>query len=406
MNSVRPIKPKRWVRLLISSISPLSETLYAPSLPDIAKFFNVSASYIEYSLTVYLATVAFGMLFWGRLSDSIGRRICVLYGLIIYIIGCFGCSFSNSIDMFFIFRGVQGFGASVGSVLAQAITRDVFSDKQLAIEYAFIGMFIPIFTISGTFFGGRIAEYLDWYYAFRFLIVYGFFVSMVSYFKLNETNYEIEKSSISLSSLSYQMLTDKLVIGSGLTIGLVRGVMFSYCAESPFIMIKIIGISPSVYGESFALIGLGAFLGGYVARLVNKNFGIITSLLSGIMITTFSLVTMSLSINIIGSYYDLSHGISMCIIIISMAGYLFGMTLVNTGIITVAIQRYDHHIAGTASAILNTIAYIVISCTTVGMSLFHNGKITAMPSYFFCIAILIILIFKNLVYDAIIDKKK
>ena len=88
---IHPLLPAIWLIVLIVGLPQLSETVYTPSLPDIAHALRVSESAVEYTLTIYLFGFAIGMLFWGKLSDAVGRKPCVLAGLFIFILGCIGC---------------------------------------------------------------------------------------------------------------------------------------------------------------------------------------------------------------------------------------------------------------------------------------------------------------------------
>jgi MFS family permease len=89
--------PEIWLMVLIIALPQLSETVYTPSLPDIAKFLATSHALVEHTLTIFLFGLALGTLFWGKLSDKFGRRPALLSGLVIYSIGCVGCYFSTTI---------------------------------------------------------------------------------------------------------------------------------------------------------------------------------------------------------------------------------------------------------------------------------------------------------------------
>jgi MFS family permease len=67
---------------------------------------------------------AVGVLIWGNLSDSYGRKLCLLTGFLIYVLSCCICYLADNINMLLAARFMQAFGASVGSVLGTAIARD------------------------------------------------------------------------------------------------------------------------------------------------------------------------------------------------------------------------------------------------------------------------------------------
>jgi MFS family permease len=96
--------PAIWLIVLIAGIGQLSETVYSPALPAIAASLGVKASWVEYTLTIYLLSFGIGTLFWGRLSDHFGRKPCVLAGLAIYILGSLGCYMADSLSILMISR--------------------------------------------------------------------------------------------------------------------------------------------------------------------------------------------------------------------------------------------------------------------------------------------------------------
>ena len=80
-------RPSLWLIILIVALPQLSETIYTPSLPDIAHALRTSDSMVEYTLTIFLFGFAVGVLLWGNLSDRIGRRPALLMGIGIYLVG-------------------------------------------------------------------------------------------------------------------------------------------------------------------------------------------------------------------------------------------------------------------------------------------------------------------------------
>ncbi|NRB11462.1 MAG: Bcr/CflA family efflux MFS transporter [Rickettsiaceae bacterium] len=220
--------PAIWLIVFIAGLPQLSETVYTPSLPDIAISLQTTEAMVEYTLTIYLFGFAIGTIFWGKLSDRIGRKPCVLYGFIIFVIGCISCYFSNTIEMLMFSRFIQSYGASTGSVLGQAISRDSFHGAQLGRVYSSVSSSLAIFPAIGPAIGGIIAEYFGWRAIFLFLILVTIILTWLIILRLPETHHAVERKKISSLQVATSLIRDKKVIGFGLIVAGCNGISFSY----------------------------------------------------------------------------------------------------------------------------------------------------------------------------------
>ena len=213
--------------------------------------------------------MAIGNLFWGILSDKIGRRPCALIGLVIFIFGCIGCYFSVNIEALMISRFVQSFGCSIGSVIGQTIARDSFFGPALGKVYSTVGMSLALFPAVGPIIGGLISESYDWNNIFLFLGIFGFSLLILLIFKLPETRKQFEKTNFATVAVS--LLKDMRVLQYSLIIGCINGISFSYYSEGAFYMIKLLGMSPIEYGQSFILMSLAILLGGWFSKKLQDS---------------------------------------------------------------------------------------------------------------------------------------
>ncbi|YBZ87273.1 MFS transporter [Paenibacillus sp. AK002] len=72
-------KPSLLLFIVLVGFPQISETIYTPSLPDIAHHLGAGNNAIQLTLSIYFLGFAFGVYCWGRLSDSIGRRPAMLW---------------------------------------------------------------------------------------------------------------------------------------------------------------------------------------------------------------------------------------------------------------------------------------------------------------------------------------
>jgi DHA1 family bicyclomycin/chloramphenicol resistance-like MFS transporter len=280
------LPPALWLIILIVGLPLLSETVYTPSLPDIAHALSVSDSWVEYTLTIYLFGFALGTLIWGNLSDKWGRKPCLVGGLAIYLVGCLGCYLSDSITLLMLSRFIQAFGGSVGSVLGQAICRDAFHGPALGKVYASVGGALAIFPAIGPIIGGVIDQNFGWTAIFLFLIGFGAIVLGLTIWSLAETHHKETREHIPLKDTLLRMMSDPKVIGYGFLVASANGVAFSYYAEGPFFMIELLNLTPSQYGLTFIGLASATLCGGLLGRKLHDHHNSTTILNYGLG-TTF-----------------------------------------------------------------------------------------------------------------------
>src|SRR5690606_34716004 len=117
---------------LLLGFASISTDLYLPALPSMGESLGASQGMLELTVSGYLLGFSFGQLFWGPLSDRYGRKLPLLCGLIIFIIGAAGCALSTDAWQMIGWRVVQAIGASSAVVLARAMVRDLFAGDQAA----------------------------------------------------------------------------------------------------------------------------------------------------------------------------------------------------------------------------------------------------------------------------------
>jgi Bcr/CflA subfamily drug resistance transporter len=382
--------PPVWLIILLAGLSQLSETAYSPSLPEIARALQTSDAMVEFTLTIYLLAFAVGTLFWGKLSDSIGRKIGVIAGLIVYLIGCIGCYLSTSIEMLMISRFIQAFGGSIGSVLAQAICRDAFHGPQLGKVYSMIGSALALFPALGPIVGGSITEFFGWSAIFLFLISCGVILTGLSLWRLPETHHASQRLPISLRALFLTMITDKKVISMTLLVGGANGINFSFFAEGSFYLIEQLGLTPTQYGFCFFEIALSMLAAGFISKKLHHHFSSMQILGYGLKIVLAGSLMFS-GLLIFKSI--LSVAVFIAITIVMMMIIMGGTSIVAANALAMALVDYKKY-TGTASALFGFCYYCLISLFTLGMGWLHNDTLYPMPLYFLAISLLMAAVYK------------
>lgn len=390
------IKVPTFIIAILIAVAQLSETVYTPSLPDMAKDLCVPVSYVEYTLTVYLLGFAIGVFVWGTFSDYFGRKKGILYGLCIYTLSSIGCWLSSDITYLYIFRFIQAFGVSVGSVLGQAIARDAILPEERGRVYSIISMAMAFAPAIGPFIGAIAVENFHWNSVFLILTIFGMLILGIVQFKLPETNLFLREQKFSLSiykACLQEMIVNRRFWGFSLLIGFINGIIFGYFAESPFYFVELLGISKTSFGCMAIYICIPLFIGGWISKKLNTD----RVLKDSIIFYGITLINISAALYVFLVYSEIIS-IENKIISASMAlgcisFIMAGNAMIIPNCFSQALDPFGKF-SGTSSSLFGFTYYIFIALLTGVMGLMHDGTLRAMPLFMTGSGISMFLIYK------------
>ena len=97
---------------LLAAVGPLAIDMYLPALPTIATDLNTSIAAVQATLTVFFIAFGVSQIAYGPISDMVGRKPPLYFGLGLFIVGAVGCLLSPSVEWLIFFRFIQGLGAA------------------------------------------------------------------------------------------------------------------------------------------------------------------------------------------------------------------------------------------------------------------------------------------------------
>jgi len=378
------------IALLIALIGfpQISETIYTPALPSVAAGLHTTANLVEATLSIYFLGFAFGVLLWGAFSDYSGRKIAMLLGIILYGLGTFGCANVESVEFLLMWRFLQAFGASVGSVITQTILRDVYSGAKKTQIFSIMSGALAFSPAFGPFIGGFISDYFGWRANFWILLVLAIYIGIWTLTSLPETRPK-NFSTLSFAKilgLFKEMITNKCLWGHVLLIGATNGILFGFYQEAPFIFIEHLGITSTSYGFLGLIIAAATLFAARFSCQKSSDF------------SAESIVQLGVRYVFIGSIF-LALIVLTGIIQIKIFGLLsvsailflifFGVGLIVPNSLSQALKAYQH-VAGTASSLFGCGYYIVIAFSTWLLSVLHNGTLFPLPFYIMFLGLILI----------------
>ncbi|MEK5399940.1 multidrug effflux MFS transporter [Paenibacillus sp. FSL K6-2859] len=369
--------PSLLLMIVLVAFPQISETIYTPSLPDIAVALGVSNSSVQLTLSIYFIGFALGVLCWGWLSDFIGRRPAMLGGLIVYGIGCLMCFNSESITLLLVSRFIQAFGAATGSIITQTILRESVSGNKRHAMFAQISAVIAFTPAVGPLIGGFVDQAFGFRAVFFTLVTMSVLLFVYAFWKLPETTDVSARKKVAILPIVKRMLSLPRVLVFGLLIGGINGVLFSYYAEAPFIFIEHFNISPGVYG----FLGIVVALASIVGAMMSKRLLSLYAAEKIIHIGCLVMATGSLLLTLVCSLGTLPDMILIVCILVTLFVMLMGAGIALPNCLSLALVNFQD-VVGTAGAIFSLGYYLLVSLATWGMSALHNGSLLTMPIYF------------------------
>lgn len=261
---------------LFVTVGQLALTIYLPSMPIMAKDLHVSSSAMQSTVILFLLPFGISQLFYGFLSDRYGRKITLMVGQGIVLLGSLFLVFSfHWFTGILIARFIQGLGAGSGAVLARAIIRDCYDEKNLAAALSILIMSVSLTPAVAPFFGGWIQHVFGWHMIFIVFLVYAFLITLLIWLFLPET---LSKDAVQTAKQSNILRSFKTLLTHEYYLICVLMVIFIYSTQviylivCPFIFEQQWHMSPQLYGTVIIIPALGYLLGNYLTKRYSFHY--------------------------------------------------------------------------------------------------------------------------------------
>lgn len=172
---------------LLTALGPLSTDMYLPALPTIAQALDASVPATQFTLSAFLIGFACGQFLYGPVSDRVGRRPALAFGLLLFVAATIACALAPSIEVLSAARFLQALGASGPIVLARAIVRDLYEGPRAGRELSRMGTIMGLVPAIAPVLGGLVYQATGWRALFLAIGVFGAILAAVALAGLPET---------------------------------------------------------------------------------------------------------------------------------------------------------------------------------------------------------------------------
>ncbi|TDO98835.1 multidrug effflux MFS transporter [Marinomonas balearica] len=339
---------------LLSAIGPFAIDMYLPALPKIGQTFMVGIQDVQLSLTAFLIAQGVSQLFYGPISDKVGRKPPLYVGMGIFLLATIGCVYAASLEMLIAFRFLQGIGAAAGIVVARAIVRDLYRGIDATKMMSLLMLVFGVSPILAPLVGSSVIALSGWRTVFVIIAICAALGLILIYFGLNESYSREKREAVphqgSTLGSYLVLLKDSQYMGIVLASSFALANFFVFLANSPFVLIEHYQLTETQYGLAFGLNAAVFFCSAQMNARLCQKFGIENIIKGGIWVSTLTMATMA---------FGYLAGLDSLFFFMGL--YMIASASVALVIPTTSIMAMENHghIAGTASALLGTLQIAV-----------------------------------------------
>lgn len=352
---------------VLTAFGPMAIDLYLPSFPELAKVFATDVEHIQLSLASYFVGMALGQLICGPLLDRFGRRKPLLIGIAIFGLASLACACAGSLEEMIVARFVQALGGCVGIVASRAIVRDLCDGESSARVFSQLMLIMGLAPILAPVLGGFLLEVMGWPSIFITLVLFSVATWFAVWHCLPET-YPAGMAPAPLSGALKQygrLLRDRVFMGHALTSGLAMGGMFAYIAGSPFVFIELYSVPAAHYGWVFGINAAGFILVSQInGRLLSREGPLFWLKRWVCFYLASGMLLLLMAAGRPEALWVLLVPLFCCIA--SLGGILPNAT-------ACALSKQAAH-AGSASALLGSIQFMLAALSAAAVGALHNGN--------------------------------
>lgn len=301
-------------------------------------------------ITMIFLGLGFGQLFFGPISDSLGRKPIVFMGFGVFIIASFICIYATDLNTMIFGRILQGIGLSAPRTISIAIVRDSYSGDYMARIMSFITVVFILVPIVAPAMGKFVLDHYNWQAIFYIQLFFTVLISFWFWIRQPETlleNQRIKFTSHIFADGLKELMKFKRSIGFTIISGFITGSFMVYLSTAQQIFqtqYQMTDEFPYIFAALAISVGSATFLNGTLVLRFGMEKLITIALISFFLISVFYT----------GIYYN-SPNPSIYILLTFFGLQFFAIGFLFGNLRALAMEPVGH-IAGIASAITGFIS--------------------------------------------------
>ncbi|KTD30582.1 MFS transporter [Legionella maceachernii] len=355
--------------ILYNLAGNLSNDIYLPILPVLAKDLQTSDFLVQFSITVWFLGVATPQIYFGLIADKFGTRPLMLWGGLIFLIGTLFCFLSTHIYLLLLGRFLQGIGVSSLNIVTFTTIRSSYYNEQVSVKFiSWVNIMGSIAPLVGPPLGSFLCYFFGWRSTFSFILALGCLTLIGLYHFLIEGNETVRKVDFKIgfgSSWAYYVPLFKnkylwYLIGAYTAC---LGALIAYLTSAPFIVTDQFKIPLKYFGLTQIPPAMAYLIGAMTVNLLLKKYPLQHAVYLGFVIISFSAFYF-LFLSFYASFFTYLFGAIL---------FMYGFALLGSPLMSMILSTGSDN-KGAISALLGLTMASMAGLASLLIALFFNGK--------------------------------
>ncbi len=272
----------------------------------------------QWIVTAYMVGLGTGQLFWGLVSDRLGRRPVLLAGVALYIGAALLCGLSVSFHALLGWRFLHGLAAA-SVVVVRSVIRDQYSGRHMArvMSLTFV-VFLTIPMIAPSL-GQLILRIGTWREIFMVCAAFAAVVWVWAFLRLPETlhpEYRMTLAPRQIARAVRLVLGNRLSLGYACAMTVMFGSILAYVGMVQQIFADTFqraSLMPLMFALCAGFMGLAAFLNSRLVERLGMRRISHTALLTFIAVSALHSLIAFLGLEQVGTFVVLQSATLACI---------------------------------------------------------------------------------------------
>jgi DHA1 family bicyclomycin/chloramphenicol resistance-like MFS transporter len=347
----------------------LAMTICLPSMQEWASIFDASQASVQLTFSGYVVAYGGLQLLYGPLSDRLGRKNILLFGLFVAGVGSVLAALSPNLGLLTLARVLQGAGSAAGMVVGRAMVQDLFQGPARTRVMAYIGMTMGLCPPLATIIGGQLHVRLGWQANFVVMAVLAAVLFVAAWRGLpdHQKATTVQPHWLRAMGASYARLArEPAFILYVALLSMITATFYTFLSGAP-IVLGSYGVGPEGIGYYIMSIPLAYIVGNYLTSHLVHRTGDRPMMLLGQALTLTGIALM-LGLALAGWHSPLAFALPLILLGIGH-GFLVPPALAGTVSLVPALAGSAAAVAGLMQQMMGAVGGFTVGLFT------HEGAV-------------------------------